>query len=302
MIPFDSLSPAQGRGFAEFAASRIRQAELAPIHPLQTIQDDSAAHTLTAVGSVWSRQLYDGDFHLVPSPDADLPAVSLVFVQSREGNTGADNPEDLGGGATDKHLIYEGVSRVAADAVMAGAKSAGGPNTFFSVWHPEFVALRQQLGLPRHPAQIVVTGTGCIDVEQSRVFTVPEVPVYVLATPGACDRLEALRSRPWVQFIHVDGEHLGAALRTLRTQFGITRISAIGGRTTATALLDEGLVQDVWLTTTAKSAGEPDTPFYVGKRPPVLTPIVTKRGTDPNAPITFQQLAVAGAKSPGLRT
>lgn len=292
MIPFDSPSRAQGRTFAEFAASRTRQAELAAIHPLQTIQDDSASRTLTAVGSPWTRRMYDGDFHLLPPPDAELPSVSLVFVQSREGNTGADNPEDLGGGDTDKHLIYEGVSRVAADAVMAGAKSAGGPNQFFSVWHPEMVTLRRQLGLPRHPAQIVVTGTGCIDPQRARVFTVPEVPVYVLASPRACDRLDILRSRPWITFVHVDGEHLGNALRLLRTQFGITRISAIGGRTTATALLDQGLVQDVWLTTTAKSAGEADTPFYVGKQPPVLTPIVTKRGTDPTAPITFQHLAV----------
>ena len=29
-----------------------------------------------------------------------MPAVTLVFVQSREGNTGADNPEELGGGDT----------------------------------------------------------------------------------------------------------------------------------------------------------------------------------------------------------
>jgi riboflavin biosynthesis pyrimidine reductase len=279
--------------FAEFAAARARDAERAGIHPLQTIQDHSAAHALTAVGSAWTRRFYDGDFHLTRLSAADLPAVSLIFVQSREGNTGADNPEDLGGGATDKHLIYEGVSRVAVDAVMAGAKSAEGENIFFSVWHPEIVALREQLGLPRHPAQIVVTGTGCIDPLRSRVFSVPEVPVYVLATPGACDRLDALRSRPWIRFIHVDGEHLDGALRSLRADFGITRISAIGGRTTATALLDQGLVQDVWLTTTARSAGVPDTPFYVGKQPPVLTPIVTKRGTDPVFPITFQHLAVA---------
>ena len=31
--------------------------------------------------------------------------VNLVFVESREGNTGADDPSTLGGGETDQHLI-----------------------------------------------------------------------------------------------------------------------------------------------------------------------------------------------------
>ena len=277
--------------FDEFAAARVGDAERAAILPLQTIQDRAGDHDVTAISTAWTRKLYDGDFYLAPLPERDFPAVSLVFVQSREGNTGAQNPADLGGGDADKHLIYEGLSRVAADAVMAGAKSAGGDDVFFSVWHPEMVRLRQQLGLPRHPIQIVVTGTGCIDPD-SRVFTVPDVPAYVVVTPGACDRLAALRARPWVKFVTIEGEDLRPALKALREEHGISRISAVGGRTTATALLDQGLVQDICLTTTARSGGERETPFYVGKRPPVLTPMVTERGTDPAAPITFQHLWV----------
>ena len=48
-----------------------------------------------------------------------------VFVQSADGNTGARNPADLGGGETDKHLIYEGLSRVDVDGVLAGAATSG---------------------------------------------------------------------------------------------------------------------------------------------------------------------------------
>jgi len=51
-----------------------------------------------------------------------------VFVQSRDGNTGARDPSSLGGGDTDKHLIYEGLSRVASDAVVAGAETIRGGN------------------------------------------------------------------------------------------------------------------------------------------------------------------------------
>ena len=70
---------------------------------------------------------------------------------------------------------------------------------------------------------------------------------------------------------------------------GIRRISAIGGRTTASALIDEGLVQDLTLTTSARPGGEPDTPFYVGKTRPSLLPVVRKRGTDPQYPILVEQ-------------
>ena len=67
------------------------------------------------------------------------PACHLVFVQSRDGNTGARDPSLLGGGDTDKHLIYEGLSRVAADAVLSGAETIRGGHLVMSVWHPELV-------------------------------------------------------------------------------------------------------------------------------------------------------------------
>ena len=79
----------------------------------------------------------------------DLPAIDLVFVQSRDSNTVADNPSTLGGGDTDEHLVYEGLSRVDADAVLAGAATARSERMVFSIWHPELVALR--CSLPQAP-------------------------------------------------------------------------------------------------------------------------------------------------------
>ena len=90
------------------------------VRRLITIEDCHGDFPVTGIGNAWSREHYGGPFHLFAAPP-DRPAISLVFVQTRDGNTGAPNPEDLGGGPTDKHLIYEGLSRVAADAVLAGA-------------------------------------------------------------------------------------------------------------------------------------------------------------------------------------
>ena len=259
---------------------------------LETIADDSAGFATQAIGNSWTREYYDGPFHL-PVYGTSLPFVSLVFVQSKDSNTATGNPDELGGGPLDKHLIYEGLSRVGADAVLAGAKTADDENTFFSVWHPELVALREELGLPRHPAQIVVTGTGCINPDASRIFNVPEVSVYVVAGPVGCRALErAISERSWVQLVPMTGDDLRRPREYLGREHGIRRISAVGGRTTASALLDEDLVQDICLTTTDRRAGQPNTPFYVGHRPPQTSPIVRKRAPDRQYPILFEQLAV----------
>src|SRR5262245_61485082 len=131
--------------FAELACRRTETAATARLVPFETVEASPLAGAWPAIGNRWTRRYYDGRFPLLPAP-AGLPQLSLVFVQSRDGNTGAAHPEDLGGGATDLHLVYEGLSRVAADAVLAGARTATGPATFFSTWHPELVALRASLG------------------------------------------------------------------------------------------------------------------------------------------------------------
>jgi riboflavin biosynthesis pyrimidine reductase len=183
----------------------------------------------------------------------------LVFIQTKNGNTGGPNPCAFGGGATDQHLIYEGLSRVAADAVLAGAGSVH-RTAFFSVWHPELIALRALLGLRRHPAQIVVSKRGRVDVD-ALLFNVPAVPVFLIAGDECIARhAPALRTRPWVRLIPMTGDDLGPAFEALRVEEGIQRISAIGGRVTATQLVDAKLIQDIYLTTTSLEGGEPDTP------------------------------------------
>lgn len=195
-----------------------------------------------------------------PKPDGDVVGV----VQTKDGNTGGPNPSAFGGGATDQHLIYEGLSRVAADAVLAGAGSVH-RKAFFSVWHPELIALRASLGLPRHPAQIVVSRRGRVDVD-ALLFDVSDVPVFLIAGDECIARHEpALRTRPWVRLIPLTGDDLVPAIETLRVEEGIQRISAIGGRVTATQLVDAGLIQDIYLTTTSLEGGEPGTRGTAGR-------------------------------------
>jgi riboflavin biosynthesis pyrimidine reductase len=276
--------------FDAFAERKTREAERAVISPLRTTDDFSTAFALRPISNAWTRRHFDGDFHLF-DPPRDAPAVSIVFVQSRSGNTATANPASLGGGAADAHLIYEGVSRVAADAVLAGAKSVG-RNTFFSVWHPELVSLRRELGLPRHPAQLVLSLRGRVNMN-ALLFNVPDVPVFLIISEDARRRREQeLADRPWISIVPSAGNDLSDVCRRLRREHGITRISHIGGASAATAFVDAGLVQDLCLTTTAQDGGQPDTPYYTGPRPPMRALITRKHGMGESSPITFEHFAV----------
>jgi len=246
---------------------------------------------MLSVGSEWTRSHFGSDF-LMSMPPESLPAVSMTFVRSRDGNTVAQNLADLRGGDTDLYLINEGLSRVAVNGVLAGARTATG-RAFFSVWHPELVALRHDLGLPRHPAQIVVSFDGNLDTDNTLLFNVPSVPVFVIAGPKCRERWRHLE-RPGLTVIPAESPDLTVPLRELRLR-GIERVAVAGGRTTASSLIDAGLVQDLYLTTSLASGGKPGTPFYLGSRRLQFKTVFRKRmlGGRGEASVQFEHLRVS---------
>jgi riboflavin biosynthesis pyrimidine reductase len=272
--------------FDEAVRRKMRKAAAAELPPLQTIEV-GATRDLEAVGNQWTRQLFDGDFFLSRA-NGDTPATCLVFVQSSDGNTGTRNPASLGGGQTDAHLIYEGLSRVAADGVLAGAETIRGSGVIFSVWRPELMALRAALGLPRHPIQIVAT-LGGLPFDDTLLLNVPELPVIVISTVTGAGKMKGeLARRPWIQTIAMaQPDDLPNAFRRLRSM-GVARISAIGGRTIARAMIDARLIQDLYLTTSPRPGGEPNTPLSPTPLPGTL--VVRKGGTGPETGVTFEHL------------
>ena len=74
-------------------------------------------------------------------------------------------------------------------------------------------------------------------------------------------------------------------------------VSAVGGRLTASALLKEGLVSDVYLTTSAIDAGEPNTPFCIGE-PPLMTRVLQKAGRGLESGVTFEHFVIANPQTP----
>jgi len=276
--------------FAAFVARKQRAAAVANITPL-VAGFDRGADGRIAIGSDWTRRLFDGPFYVAPPRSPDLPSTSLVFVQSRDRNTVAKDPSILGGGEADLHLIYEGLSRVAADAVLAGAGTVRGGDIVFSTWHPELVALRASLDLPRHPVQIIATLRGI--AFDGLIVNVPEVRVMLLTVAGAMDAMsKPLAERRWITpVVMPTPAGLAGAFRELRAR-GVATISCIGGRTLAGQLLDAALIEDVYLTTSAKDAGEPDTPLPVAATGGAV--IQRKRGTGEDEGVTFEMISVSG--------
>ncbi len=178
-----------------------------------------------------------------------------------DGNTVTNDPSTLGGGRIDKHLIYEGLSQVAADAVLSGANTIGG-DIVFSVWHPELVRLRAALGKPRHPIQIVATIRG-LDLDEHLLFNVPDDSRDRLDDRQRRGRDATGDRRTSVGPADRDGaaDDLPAAFQEFRDS---RHRPHLGRRreNLATQLVDAGLVQDVYLTTSPLPGGEPGTPFY----------------------------------------
>ena len=281
--------------FDAWAQSKEDAAARATLEPFTTLVDHSAPLPLDRISHDFTDRLLDGPFYQSLLPDA-RPAVNLVFVQSREGNTDADNPSLLGGGATDKHIIYEGLSRVGADAVLSGSKTLGRSHMIFSVWHPELVRLRESLGKPRHPVQIVMTVKGDLPIEDGLLYNVPDIPVVILTAHGE-PLAERVRSRSWISVVDFGGTSLRSGIERLRSEHGLERISAIGGRHAATALLDAGVIDDLYLTTSPSTAGQPNTPFYMGDRPPSRHLVVRKQSP---TGVVFEHLLLERAAATAL--
>ena len=265
----------------------------ASIPGFRTAREEPAAATRLPVGNAWSCALFDGFFYrAIYDEQRATPAMSLVFVQSRDGNTGTDDPSILGGGATDKHLVYEGLSRIDADGVLAGATTARDDNLVFSVWHPELVRLRLDRGQRRHPAQIVLTDRGDLPIHRALMYNEPSLRVIIItSTPGAAVLRLRLPGREWIEVVDAGQPiDLIRGMRELAAR-GMRVVSAVGGRRAASALLRERLVDDLYLTTSPRPGGEPDTPLYDG---PALDAdlLLDKRGLGEDDGVRFQHDAI----------
>jgi riboflavin biosynthesis pyrimidine reductase len=198
--------------------------------------------------------LYGGDFGL------SRRTLYANFVSSTDGVVALAEEGESGrviSGDSEPDRFIMGLLRACADAVVIGAgtfrKAAG------DLWYPEsiypaqaqaFADLRQQLQLRDQPLLVVVTASGYIDPTQPAlrdclIVTTPPGELRLRGVLPAGARLAVFDAQ------RIEGPRL---LDLLHAQ-GLQRVLTEGGPTLVGQLLQEGIINELFLTTSPRLFG-----------------------------------------------
>ena len=219
--------------------------------PLQTLLDDSEGEVLP-LGPELSA-LY-GTLRMPARADRAHVLTNVVasvdgVVATGPHGTGADVS---GGDARDRAVM--GLLRAVADAVVIGAGNLRAEGDH--VWtaericpelSPAWAALRAALGKPPAPLQIVVTGSG--DVDLARAVFSGAAPFMVVTTARGAARLAAVRKDLPVAVPPPGTGWL--PLRAVLAAAGVaarTRVLVESGPTSTARYLEEGAIDELFLT------------------------------------------------------
>ncbi|WP_067484455.1 dihydrofolate reductase family protein [Actinomadura hibisca] len=170
----------------------------------------------------------------------DAPALRVGMVMSADGTvTDADGWTDGLGGAADMRVFR--TLRALSDAILVGAATVRTGRLGPARLRPE---LRDRRGGP--PAPIVVVSRS-LDLDWTLpLFTVAETPTVVVTSRAANHHSLVPRTVPVVA-AGDDEVDLSEALRVLREEMGHRRLLCEGGPVLTTALVRDGLVDEVCL-------------------------------------------------------
>jgi riboflavin-specific deaminase-like protein len=180
----------------------------------------------------------------------DRPYTLVNFVATIDGRTSFRGRSGPIGDEGDRQVFHGLRERV--DAVMAGTNTLRTERYGRIARDPERRRRRAQRGLPPEPLAVVVTRSGVVPLDIP-LFAEPEARVVVftpadLDTSGCAAHVDVVRLDP--------GElTMTTALRRLAADFGVRMLLCEGGPTVFGALLQEDLVDELFLTIAPKLAG-----------------------------------------------
>ena len=192
------------------------------------------------------------------APRGDRPLVALNMVSSADGRATMNGASGGIGSATDHALMMQ--LRANADALLHGAGTLrverlgkGVPDTL--------VPLRTARGLAPQPLLALLTASGDVPLERA-FFAQPERAIVFVAeyTPAAA--VARLRARATVLVTGAERPDPAEALRVLRRDYGVRHVLCEGGPTLNHALLEAGLLDELFLTLAPR--------LIAGDGPPVV--------------------------------
>jgi riboflavin-specific deaminase-like protein len=163
------------------------------------------------------------------------------------------------GSARDLKHLYD--LRATADAVMCGARTVEISQTILGNGGEYFRRWRVQRGLAKYNLRIIVSGSGSVDTG-AEIFRKHFSPIIVLTT-GRASPKKLAQLRKLADEVKICGEqevNFRAALRWLRTRWGVRRLLCEGGGELNDALFRAGLVDEIHLTICPKIFGSRTAP------------------------------------------
>jgi riboflavin-specific deaminase-like protein len=208
--------------------------------PLRRLLPDSADTTVKA-------QLDDLD--LVQLAHEDRPYLVMNFVSSLDGHATLDGRSGPLGSDADMEMLQRLRTRV--DAVMIGAGTMRAERYGRMVSDPELRARRERIGLPHDPLAVIVSGR--LDLPWDAPLFTDGGGRIVVFTASEDDPPETATQLSVVR--HEGTVDLTAAMKWLRHERGIRAVLSEGGPLLHGRMREEGLVDELFLTTGPKLVG-----------------------------------------------
>ena len=180
--------------------------------------------------------------------NSQLPFVFVNMAMTADGKIATANRAIHSfGSARDLRHLYE--LRATADAILCGARTVEISDSILGNGGEKFRKLRLKNGLAEFPVRVVVSGSGSINPASS-IFQKKFSPIIVLTTQRVSAKKLA-QLRELADDVKICGQKeidFLAALRWLRTKWGVKRLLCEGGGELNDALFRAGLVDEINLT------------------------------------------------------
>jgi riboflavin-specific deaminase-like protein len=209
---------------------------------------------------------------------AERPYVAVNFASTADGRVAIGGRSGPIGNEADRELFHE--LRAQADAVMVGAGTASAEGYGRLIRDPDRRERRRQAGLEPEPLAVIVSARLSLD-PGIPLLQDPDARVVIVTgsdreLEGCAARVEYLRPpdvAPRAGELEADAGllTLRPLIELLRERHGVELVLCEGGPVLHSALLREGLVDELFLSLAPKLAGgaEPTIVFGPPLQPPV---------------------------------
>jgi riboflavin biosynthesis pyrimidine reductase len=237
------------------------------MEPIRTLYERDPAPVETLPPALAA--MYGGGLAF-PAGSNTRPWVVANFVATLDGVVSYDLPGQRGGGPISgenepDHAIM-GLLRASTDAVIFGAKSLSEdsghvrtPAFIYPPLAPAYAELRARQGLPTLPLDVVVSGSGAVDLSEPN-FHHPGLRVLIATTAAGAARLAERTLPEGVGAREVAGAEDGevspiALLALLWREHGVRIALHEGGPRLFTAFLRAGGLDEMFLTLAPQLSG-----------------------------------------------